>query len=535
MKLVLLILLISLIFVSCSTITNTNDKVIQVIVAPSKEYQVMEGFGASDCWSVQFVGENWPIEKKEAIADLLFSKEFDVNGNPVGIGLSQWRFNIGGGTAEQEQESKIPNPWRRAECFRNNDGSYDWGKQAGQQWFMHAAKKRGVEKLLAFTNTPPVYFTKNNKGWSPGGDHYNIQTGKIADYADFLVHVCRYFKHKGIGFDYISPFNEPQWDWKAPATQEGTPAINQEIAKATKILSVKLKESGLTTEIAIPEAAQIQFLYEKRDEKYSNRDNQINVLFNDSSDLYVGNISNVKKTVMGHSYFTTNNLDTLIAVRERLRDHIQKQKINLNYWQSEFCILENHKDIGGGNHRDLGMATALYVARVIHADLAYANASLWSWWTALTAVDYKDGLIYLDRGDEKNIDQDGNDLLQKDGFFRESKLLWVLGNYSHFVHPGMVRIQTKLNNPKSLKYQLEDLMITGYKSTEKDTYVFVLVNYSNEDKELSFSNFCKDNNINKSSLLSYTTSAAQNLEKGVLNADKIIIKGKSVVTILANK
>jgi hypothetical protein len=29
--------------------------------------------------------------------------------------------------------------------------------------------------------------------------------------------------NEGIEFDYISPFNEPQWDWEN-GNQEGTPA-----------------------------------------------------------------------------------------------------------------------------------------------------------------------------------------------------------------------------------------------------------------------------------------------------------------------
>lgn len=47
-------------------------------------------------WSVQAQMAKW-----------LFSGGFDSAGNPVGIGLSAWRFNIGGGTAEQGDSSGI--------------------------------------------------------------------------------------------------------------------------------------------------------------------------------------------------------------------------------------------------------------------------------------------------------------------------------------------------------------------------------------------------------------------------------------------
>ena len=93
------------------------------------EHQTIHNFGASDAWSVQFVGEHWPLDKREKMADLLFSTGFDSHGNPEGIGLSLWRFNIGAGSARQGEESGIADPWRRSESFLSADSTYDWGKQ----------------------------------------------------------------------------------------------------------------------------------------------------------------------------------------------------------------------------------------------------------------------------------------------------------------------------------------------------------------------------------------------------------------------
>ena len=56
----------------------------------SKTYQTIDNFAASDCWSMQKIGA-WALPQKERVADLLFSVD-------KGIGLSAWRFNIGGGT-----------------------------------------------------------------------------------------------------------------------------------------------------------------------------------------------------------------------------------------------------------------------------------------------------------------------------------------------------------------------------------------------------------------------------------------------------
>ena len=62
--------------------------------------QTIHSFGASDCWRTQYIGKNWPLEKRERIADLLFNATPDEQGNPTGIGLSLWRFNIGSGSHE---------------------------------------------------------------------------------------------------------------------------------------------------------------------------------------------------------------------------------------------------------------------------------------------------------------------------------------------------------------------------------------------------------------------------------------------------
>ena len=91
--------------------------------------QTIHIFGASDCWRVKYIGKNWPIEKRNQIADLLFSSELDSWGNPKGIGLSMWRFNIGSGSHEAGDNGGVASLWRRAECFLDKEGDWDWDKQ----------------------------------------------------------------------------------------------------------------------------------------------------------------------------------------------------------------------------------------------------------------------------------------------------------------------------------------------------------------------------------------------------------------------
>ncbi|WP_016777466.1 glycoside hydrolase [Anaerophaga thermohalophila] len=510
---------------------NTSGEVI--FVDPSVTLQTMEGFGASDAWRTQFVGANWPLEKRNAIADLLFSRDVKEDGSPEGIGLSLWRFNIGAGSAEQGSASDIENSWRRAECFLNEDGTYNWSKQEGQQWFLRAAKERGVESLLGFVNSPPVHFTKNGKAYSPGGNSINLEAGRLPDYAEFLATVCQHFDNEGITINYLSPVNEPQWDWDSPG-QEGSPATNQDVAALVRELSASLEEKDVPTQIVVPEAGELYYLYE--DHGRTERGNQVDAFFNPASSQYIGDIPQVKDVVLGHSYFTTANLSTLVDVRTNLGTRINRTGGEAGFWQSEFCILENTDDIGDGWGRDLDMETALYVARVIHFDLTLANAGSWSWWTALSQYDYKDGLIYLDNGNDgiNGPSHPDSEPLKTDGYFRESKLLWALGNYSRFVRPGMVRVKSGYSVPKSEEFMASNVMFSAYKDIEENKLVLVFVNYSGSDKKMTIGSLGDTFTVSGNTFDSYTTSATQNLEKGAMPADDIVIKGRSVVTLVGD-
>ena len=86
------------------------------ILANSPE-QHIQHFGASDAWSMQFLGL-WSEKQQQKIADWLFSMENDVQGKPKGIGLSIWRFNLGAGSEEQGDSSQIQRG-TRTQCFLN--------------------------------------------------------------------------------------------------------------------------------------------------------------------------------------------------------------------------------------------------------------------------------------------------------------------------------------------------------------------------------------------------------------------------------
>ncbi|MEO8534067.1 MAG: glycoside hydrolase [Flavobacterium sp.] len=516
-----LLLVMSSLSFAQRTISISTDNVVQT----------MDGFGGSDAWRTQFVGKNWPEEKKNAIADLLFSKEIDTQGNPKGIGLSIWRFNLGAGSTEQGEKSKVSDEWRRSECFLNADGTYDFSKQEGQRWFLQAAKKRGVEKFLVFTNSPPVSMTDNGLSFASQKNKLNLKDGAIPKFADFLVQSIQGLEKKeGIKFNYVSPINEPQWEWMPKSgdqnSQEGTPATNQEIYDLTKALSEKLQAAKMSTEIVIAEAAQINYLYENVNAE--NRDNQIDYFFGKTK-TNVSKFPNVKNVILGHSYFTTWPIDKQVLSRKLIASAIKQNK-GLKYWQSEYCILENPGEAeipgGSGGGRDLGMQTALFVARLIHNDIAVANAASWQWWTSITRVDYKDGLIYLDDG--KSNGGTEPDYVKKEGQFHDSKLLWALGNYSLFVRPGMLRVDVPNQNEVE---SANDVMVTAYKDTASKKLIIVAVNGGKETQQYQF-NLSKGT-LKNNKLTPYITAENSNLKRGnVQEANNLEIPAKSIVTFV---
>lgn len=481
---------------------NSQTKEVTIDINFSKTYQTISNFGASDAWSCQFVG-NWPDDKRNKIADLLFSQDTYADGSPKGIGLSLWRFNIGAGSTQQGNESGIKDEWRRAESFLNSDGSYNWQNQAGQVWFLEAAKKRGVKQFLGFNNSPPVQFTINGKAYANGGK-VNIAPDKYDAYATYLAKVVKGVEQVSkVKFDYISPINEPQWDW-SDGGQEGAPYNNTEIAGVIKAINKEFTNNKISSKILVGEAGSINYLFTNGDKP--GKGNQITDFFKQGSSNYIGDLPSVAKTIAAHSYFSTSPITSAVKARKALADSVAT--INgLDFWQSEYCILGDNAGEIDGNKRDLGINAALYLASVIHTDLTAANASAWQWWTAISAYDYKDGLIYIDKN-------------KTDGNFYVSKMLWAMGNYSRFIKPGAVRVDAEVSFAEG-----KPLLVSAFKNGKSLTVV--IVNQGATDVITRF-------NINsgKAQLTSfYLTSETSELKANKITGDKNVIPARSIVTL----
>jgi len=485
---------------------NGQDSVVLVNINSSKTYQQIENFGASDAWSCQFIGK-WPLAKKDKIADLLFSQDTLADGSPKGIALSLWRFNIGAGSAEQGDRSDIKDEWRRTESFLNNDGSYNWQRQAGQVWFLKAAKARGVNQFLGFFNSPPVQFTANGKAYASAGKT-NITADQYNAFSNYISNVIKGVDSiSHVKFNYISPVNEPQWDWSEPG-QEGCPYTNAEIAGLARAINAVFVKDRIQSQILLGEAGSLNYLFNTADKP--GKGNQVDGFFKPGSPNYIDDLQNLSKTIAGHSYFTTSPSAIAIKTRRILADSVANIP-GLKFWQSEYCILGDNAGEIDGNKRDLGMVAALYLASVIHTDLTVANASAWQWWTTISAYDYKDGLIYVDKN-------------KGDGNYYVSKMLWAMGNYSRFVRPGAIRVDAVVTNDRALP---KPLLVSAFKDGKN--FTAVVINQNAREVWINLNSGDAKIELTKS----YTTSQASELRGKKINGTKnqVLIAPNSVTTL----
>jgi len=511
-----IILLITSLSLSPQAKPPVADTIITIKAYLNQRLQVIDNIGASGCWFSEGIGKYWPEAKKEKIAQLLFSRKFDKQGNPEGIGLSAWRFNIGAGTTEQGDSSGIKDFRKRTESFLGKDGTYDWNKQAGYQYFLRKAHNYGVETLIAFSNSPPVQFTKNGLAYKIDKDYTaNLKAESYDAYAKFLADVLKHFDSQGLHFKYISPVNEPQWDWASKykeASQEGSPWKNEEIYKITKALDKSLTGQHLNSKILITEAGMLNYLYGGK----TGTSNQIQQFFKPGSPLYMGDLIHLPKIVAGHSYFSEANDSTLVTTRKHLAD--STKKYGVEYWQSEYSMLgDGYKD--GNKGKRSAMDCALFLARVIHTDIAVGNATAWQFWNSYepgsAEFDTRYYLIAL------NPQPD-----YKDGEFTVTKNLWVLGHYSLFVRPGMQRIATSETT--------KNLMVSAYTDPKTNKLVMVAVNYGTTPANIKLDIKNPAKKYKKIAAWLTTESKDINLQKlpvQVYNNAVLALPARSIVTL----
>lgn len=501
----------------------------RVAINPDVKYQTIEFFGAADAWSGNFVGKYWGEVQKRTVADYLFSQEVDAAGNPVGIGLTMWRVNLGAGTLEQAGADIYPYQ-RRAESYKSIDGeSYDWGKCAGQEYFMQAAKERGCNQFILFSNSPLVQYTKNGKGYAPTAESSNLRDDCYDAYAGYLVDVAEHLMDKGYNIPYISPINEPQVNWDSPR-QEGSPWRNSQISRMVKALDKELSRSAKFDNVRmfVAETSLLKGLYEHTPGMLSQFGNdemetpgrQLYMFFDEQSPHYIGNLKHLEKEFAAHPY---NNHFTSEEMRLTHRlAAAEAEKYALDYHSSEWCLLPTSKRYGGitedwqkGNHGDI--QAALMMARVMYSDFVDMDAVSWCYWKGMEL-----------RGDHALVALHATDGdIHKGGYVSANKMLWVLGNFSRFVRPDYKRIDVEGAD------DADTLVGTAFLSPDADQIVVVFVNSAFENRRVALS-LPAEWQRRVRSVKSYRTDARHDLSFAQLDASlqyEIALRGVTTLVI----
>lgn len=472
----------------------------KVTINPSETCQTIEGFGAADAWTTEYVSDFFPKSEKEKAAQWLFSTEMDALGNPLGIGLSMWRVNIGAGSATQSaEESNISDETRRVECFLNADGTYDWTREDGQQWFMSKAKDYGVNHFILFANSAPIYYTLNGKAVNnSGAETANLRQDSYDDYAKFLATVTKHFEDEGYGISYVSPLNEPSTDWTSG--QEGSRWANADIAHIAREIDKSFAAAGVKAKAIFSETDS----WDKTTGGWGIARNQMDQLFKKGSSDYIGDLSHVAKTFCAHDYWTFRTNDAMQEARQTARE--KADNLGLDLQMSEWSMLDAAPDTSAGFPASYDAAQyidiSLYMAKLIQNDLRVANVTSWNFWTAMaTEVWGQKNRFCLLRLQPYSGDYGS---LRDGGTIASNTNLWVLGNFSRFIRPGYRRIGLTGAD------DMNGLYGSAFISPDRDKIVAVFVNTSKKRVETTIS--LSDADLRIASQTRYQTSSSRYLK-----------------------
>ena len=331
--------------------------------------QTVTGFGTSACWWAQMIDEE---AERQYLAKELFSEE--------GLGLNIYRYNVGGGV--NPGKNRIGEPSRRTESFlyyneESGQFEYDFTRDANAQAMLFEALSYGcVDTVVLFANSPHYSMTVNGEtAGSQSGGVTNLDESRYQDFVDCFLTITEYFLSRGVPVKYISPVNEPQWDWGGDwVGQEGCHYSAEQVVKLMELFARGIAERGLDVKLQTPESGQIG----ANDTPYVDA-----LLENETVMAQVGSLAY-------HSYWTDTNAETKMEFGVRRCRTLGKYQVDMTEW----CELPCKHDVAD-------VEAALIMARVIANDFNLARCNSWSSWVAVNigGVDNEgrrlsDGLFY---------------------------------------------------------------------------------------------------------------------------------------------
>ena len=78
-----------------------------------------------------------------------------------------------------------------------------------------------------------------------------------------------------------------------------------------------------------------------------------------------------------------------------------------------------------------------------------------------------------------------NRVSNPDTLFTITKNIWALGHYSLFVRPGMLRVETNRSDGLADTAIAKNIMISAFKDAAEKKLIVNIINYTNEDKNVT--------------------------------------------------
>lgn len=262
-----------------------------------------------------------------------------------------------------------------------------------------------------------------NPETEPDGGGGRLMTARYQDWANRLADSVQGRAEEGVNLFAISAQNEPDYvaTWE---TCEWEPA--ELVTFIRDFFAPALSSRGLDTRIVAPEAANWNSI-----EPYANP------LLSDAS------VRAVVDIVAVHSYAGEAFAYQAPAAQGK------------ELWMTEVS------DDGDGQAPDTGMGSALRVARMIHDHLTIAEVSAWHYWWLIPS---NDGA--------------GNQGLASAGAL--TRRAYALGNFSKFVRPGSVRVETSADSAGA------SVHVTAFRSEDSARVVIVAINAGNSEQNQTF-------------------------------------------------
>ncbi len=320
-------------------------------------------------------------------------------------------------------------------------GTYDWARleTAREAWVAQQAIQRGVNKVWAAPWTPPAWMKSNNDTDNGG----SLLSARYGDYAAFLVAYAAKLKTDyNVNLYGLSVQNEPN-------------------------LSTPYESCVWTS------AQMRDFI----------KNNLGPALENNS------NTANVRIIAPEHEIW--NSLGTYVdpiltdpvsdAYLEVIASHNYKNSPTNTYSFTKPVWLTEQSNLGAN---DASITDGLRWAETFHDFLAKKNLAAVHYWWLVTSKTTGEGLL--------NITTTG---------YSVNKRLYTIGNFSRFVRPGDVRIDTRtLSMPANV-------FVSAYKNDGSKKVVIVAVNRNSSAQSLTIGL----DGFTASSFTPHRTSSTQNL------------------------